>query len=121
MQTEKIIFPELHEGETHLCALVNGDGSITHTILMKDAKENINWQDAMEWASSLGGDLPTRAELILLYENHKEKFKETWYWSNTLHDSASSCAWFHDFGSGNQTNWHEDYELRARAVRRLVI
>ncbi len=121
MNTQKITYPELQEGETHLCAFVNKDGSVTHTILLKDAKESINWQDAMEWAKELGGDLPSRAELILLYENHKDQFEEAWYWSNTQHASTSSYAWCQVFSHGDQFNWTKDDERCARAVRRLVI
>lgn len=95
--------PELKEGETHLCAFVNKDGSVTHTILLKDDKESINWQDAIEWAKELGGDLPSRVELILLYENHKDQFEETWYWSNTPNASDSDYAWFQDFDFGHHS------------------
>ncbi|MDP3322668.1 MAG: DUF1566 domain-containing protein [Hydrogenophaga sp.] len=121
MQAQKITFPELQEGETHLCAFVNKDGSVTHTILLKDTKENTNWQDAMEWAKELGGDLPSRAELILLYENHKDQFEERAYWSNTQHASNSNYAWSQYFNDGSQDGTNKGSEFRARAVRRLVI
>lgn len=126
MTTEKLSHADFiksitNEGETHLCVFVNGDGSITHTILMKDVKENIKWQDAMDWAKELGGYLPTRAELILLYENHKDKFEERAYWSNTQRATNSSYAWIQLFNNGNQYHWNKTIELRARAVRRLTI
>jgi hypothetical protein len=113
--------PALNEGETHLCTYVNTDGSITHTILMPESKADINWKDAMAWAKEQGGDLPTRAELILLYENHSDKFEERAYWSNTQHASNSSYAWGQDFSYGTQDDYYKLNELRARAVRRLVI
>jgi len=117
----QITKPTLNEGETYLCTYVNTDGSITHTILMPESKVDINWQDAMDWAKEQGGDLPTRAELILLYENHSDKFEERAYWSNTQHASYSSLAWYQYFDGGYQHYDSEFYELRARAVRRLVI
>lgn len=110
-----------NEGETHLCAFINADGSTTHTILLPDTKADIQWQSAMDWAKELGGDLPTRAELILLYENHKDKFEERAYWSNTQHATGSSYAWGQGFGNGSQNYWFKNSELRARAVRRLII
>jgi hypothetical protein len=122
MQTEtQHIYPALNEGETHLCAFLNKDGTTTHTILMADTKSDINWQNAMEWAKELGGDLPSRAELILLYENHPDKFEQRSYWSNTQHASLSDYAWYQLFYDGGQDNWLKYDELRARAVRRLVI
>jgi len=93
----------------------------TQTILTPHTKEDINWQDAMDWAKELGGDLPSRAELILLYENHKDQFEETWYWSNTQHASRSGYAWYQSFYDGYQFSWYKFNQLRARAVRRLVI
>jgi len=69
----------------------------------------------------LGGDLPTRAEFIFLYENHKDQFEERAYWSNTQHASYSSGAWYQGFGNGDQNGWDQTDELRARAVRRLII
>jgi len=117
----QITKPTLNEGETYLCTYVNTDGSITHTILMPESKVDINWQDAMDWAKEQGGDLPTRAELILLYENHSDKFEERAYWSNTQHASDSSIAWCQSFYYGSQYCSTKVNELRARAVRRLVI
>jgi len=113
--------PTINEGETHLCTYVNTDGSITHTILMPESKVDINWKDAMAWAKEQDGDLPTRAELILLYENYSDKFEARAYWSNTQHASTSSYAWFQNFNYGYQDHTRKDGELRARAVRRLVI
>ncbi|MDP3088842.1 MAG: hypothetical protein Q8M99_11735 [Methylotenera sp.] len=117
----QITKPDLQDGETYLCAYVNEDGSVTYTILMPESKIDINWKDAMAWAKELGGDLPTRAELIHLYENHADKFELRWYWSNTQPASYSSNAWCQHCSNGYQYCYYKFYELRARAVRRLVI
>ncbi len=108
-------------GEIHICALVNEDGSTTHSFLLPETRVDINWQDAMDWAKEQGGDLPNRVELVLLYENHQNQFEERLYWSNKQHASISSYAWFQHFGNGYQYNTNKIYELRARAVRRLII
>lgn len=120
-QTAQHIYPELNEGETHLCAVLNEDGTTTHTILTPHTKADINWQDAMDWAKELGGDLPTRAESILLYENYKDQFEEAWYWTNTQHAEYSGYAWYQSFNGGVQLSWGKSTQLGARAVRRLVI
>jgi len=109
------------EGEIHICAFVNEDGSTTHSFLLPETKADINWQDAIDWAKEQGGDLPNRVELVLLYENHKDQFEERWYWSNTQHASYSSYAWYQVFNHGHQGTTSETDELRARAVRRLII
>jgi len=113
--------PKLNAGETYAGAIINPDDTGNHIILLTGDKENINWQDAMTWAKELGGDLPTRAELILLYENHAAKFKELTYWSNTQHASYSSCAWGQSFDNGYQGCHNKNTELRSRAVRRVEV
>src|SRR5438094_817365 len=47
-----------------------------HLVLPPDAKEDINWDDAMKWAEGIGGDLPTRSEQALLFANLKDQFEE---------------------------------------------
>lgn len=110
-----------NEGETHICSIINADGSTTHSFLLPKTKADINWKDAMEWAKSIGGDLPTRAELIMLYENHADQFENRAYWSNTQHASDSSYTWCQSFNNGSQHCYNKLLELHARAVRRLAI
>ena len=76
----------------------------------------------MEWASKQGGEsiasLPTRREQALLYANLKEQFEERAYWSC---EAESGWAWSQYFLSGSQIDRLKRNELRARAVRRLII
>jgi hypothetical protein len=50
-----------------------------------------------------------------------EAFEGTWYWTSTQYASDSAYAWCQYFDNGYQYYDLKDYELRARAVRRLVI
>lgn len=119
--TTKITFPDLAEGERYLCGTVNADGTITHSILLPGDNDAASWQEQMAWAKSIGGDLPTRAELVSAYETMPEEFRSDWYWSNTQHASCSDFAWCQDFGNGSQRYGLTLSTLRARAVRRLTI
>jgi hypothetical protein len=112
--------PELNEGEKYAFSLTLPDGKTVHTILLP-GDENKNWEDAMEWAKSLGGDLPDRAEQALFYKYIPEEFQKDWYWSNTQHAGYSGNAWFQDFSNGDQDYGFKSSECRVRAVRRVTI
>lgn len=76
----------------------------------------------MDWAKSIGGDLPDRIEQAMLLALMKDQFEETAYWSNQKHASASGFAWFQYFGYGIQNFYDTTLsKLRARAVRRIKI
>jgi hypothetical protein len=98
-----------------------------HLLLTEPAQENIIWQAAMDWAKTLKIDgyddftLPNRSEQALLYANLKDMFNPEWHWSSEQYASDYDYAWYQSFGSGYQDLTRKDYELRARAVRRLVI
>lgn len=112
--------PELATGERYVGATVDPEGNLTHVILLPGEKK-ATWKSALKWAASIGGDLPTRLEQSLLYAYAKDAFEPDYYWSNTQHASDSDYAWYQSFGYGYQLSHHTLYELRARAVRRLVI
>jgi hypothetical protein len=75
----------------------------------------------MAKAALIGADLPTRAELVIMYEQFPSEFKETWYWSNTTDRDGDQWAWCQGFDYGYQLIYGKDNELRARAVRRLSV
>ncbi|NMV42249.1 DUF1566 domain-containing protein, partial [Ralstonia insidiosa] len=68
-----------------------------------------------------GGALPDRREQSLLYANLKAEFQPAWYWSGQAHETNSGWAWYQGFGYGGQHGTSRNYELRARAVRRLTV
>ena len=125
-QQIEYVFPEtqitLAPGEHYAGLILGKEGeSSYHLILLPGEQEEINWKDALTWAAEQGGELPNRREQALLYANLKEEFQEAWYWSNTQHASYSSYAWCQSFIGGSQSNDPKHTELRARAVRRLLV
>ena len=120
MPTTKITLPPLAAGERYLCGIVNADGSITHSILLPGDNDPADWKTQTAWAKSIGGDLLNRAELVIAYETMPDEFKKQAYWSNTK-TASTGWAWCQGFGSGGQVYYLQDGQLRARAVRRLVI
>ena len=92
-----------------------------HLLILGEAPEEINYKDAMAWAESIGGVLPTRRELALCFANVPELFEKTAYWSGEPCAGDEAYAWSQDFYYGSQYYYHRDDELRARAVRRLTI
>lgn len=113
--------PELKDGETYAGAIINPDGTGNHIILLAGDKDDGAWDDAMEWAKELGGDLPNRVESALLFNQSKDQFKPEWYWTNEQHASSYYSAWYQSFTSGYQTSYGKYYKLRTRAVRRVYI
>lgn len=112
--------PKLNEGEIYAGAIINPDGTGHHIILLAGDNDNADWQTQMDWAKSIGGDLPNRVEQALLYAHLKDRFQEDWYWSNTQHQDTR-FAWYQDFDDGYQYDAYTGNTLRARAVRRITI
>jgi len=112
---------QLHAGEHYAGIILNADGTPSHhLILLPGDAEDLTWKAATAWAQSEGGDLPTRPEQALLYANLKDHFQPRAYWSAAQH-ADPRCAWCQFFYGGNQRYFSVSAELRARAVRRLII
>lgn len=92
-----------------------------HLILLPGEAESVTWENAKKFAKKAGGELPTRREQSLLFANLKEEFKPNYYWSGEQHAEHSDFAWYQFFGDGHQRNDPTSRQLRARAVRRLII
>ena len=117
-----ITLPDLAQGEVYAGIALNEDGTPSHHLILLEGEAiSGNWQTQMDWAKSIGGELPTRQEQALLYANSKQQFKPAWYWSSEQHSSESGWAWCQDFHHGTQGSYRKTGELRARAVRRLPI
>ena len=117
----KLNIPELADGEIYIGAIGDAAGNLYHVILLPGDNDDATHEAQLEWAKSIGGDLPTRIEQAMLLANHSDQFKKDWYWSNEIHDTESGWAWFQSFSTGSQSISNRSYELRARAVRRLPI
>ena len=117
----KLNLHELAEGEIYVGAIGDAAGNLHHVILLPGDNNDDTHEAQLEWAKSIGGDLPTRIEQAMLLANHRDQFKKDWYWSNEIHHAESGWAWFQVFDNGNQDGIRKSNELRARAVRRLPI
>ncbi|WP_232466390.1 DUF1566 domain-containing protein [Burkholderia ubonensis] len=120
---QEVELPELNEGEIYIGRISNTAGELHHVILLPGDNDDATWQVQMGWAKSIGGDLPTRIEHLVLLANHRDQFERDAYWSNEpdTDPAYAGWAWCQHFGYGNQGNLLQGYELRARAVRRLII
>ena len=113
--------PQLNEGEVNagLCIV---DGKVSHWLILLPATTDkvLKWQEAIDWAKSVGGELPTRAESALLYANVCDQIDQYYsYWTATAVASEPSCAWRQYFDYGYQYGTRKDGLTRARAVRRV--
>jgi hypothetical protein len=111
--------PEIKEGEIYVGAIINPDGTGNHIILLDGDNDDADWNTQMNWAKSIGGDLPDRVEQALLFKHHKDQFKQDWYWSNT--PEGTRFAWDQNFSNGYQDSYFTHGQFRARAVRRVAI
>ncbi len=115
-----ITLPELNEGEIYAGILLNESGAPQHHLILLPGDNNkANWQTQIDWAKSIGGELPTRSEQSLLFANCKPHFQQDWHWSGEEYSAGG--AWCQDFYVGGQYGYRKNDELRARAVRRLII
>lgn len=108
-------------GERYAGIVLDADGKPTHHLVLmaQRPEEDLNWQAAMDWATSMGATLPNRQEQALLYANCKPHLKPQWHWSCEEH--SASYAWDCDFGYGGQSHGHKSYEGSVVAVRRLPL
>jgi len=114
--------PSLLPGELLVAVIITADGKRKyHLTLLPGDNDGASWKDQMDWASSIGGDLPDRVEQAMLHKYMRDQFKDAAYWSNEKHVSDSVYAWCQGFDYGHQSYLYTGDELRARAVRRLEI
>ena len=117
----KINLLELAEGETYVGCIGDALGNLHHVILLPGDNDDATHEAQLEWAKSIGGDLPNRIEQAMLWANHRDQFQKDFYWSNEIHHAESGWAWCQGFINGLQVSYGRITELRARAVRRLPI
>ena len=67
---QQIKLPPLAEGEIYVGSIGDAQGNLRHIILLPGDNEDDNWEAQMEWAKSIGGDLPTRIEQAMLWARH---------------------------------------------------
>jgi hypothetical protein len=108
----------LQPGERYAGVVLNADGTHSHHLVLLAAKPDapMTWKQAVAWAKTTGGSLPTRQEQALLYANCKAQFEPAWHWSSE--EEGASYAWDCTFDDGGQFFTRKSYEGHARAVRR---
>jgi hypothetical protein len=120
MTSYKELIAALSDGEYYAGIILGKEGQADyHVVLLAGEAEEVSWAAAREWAAGVGGELPTRRELSLLYANLKEHFQRVWYWSNEPQEPRAQLVWGQNFTSGIQTMYGRPFRGRARAVRRL--
>ena len=117
-QTAILSQVELSPGELLVGGTFDATG-VTTAIILLPGEFTGNWDDAIAWAKDQAGDLPNRVEQAMLWANHRDQFQKDWYWSCEAPESG--WAWYQVFYYGTQNTDRKGHELRARAVRRLVI
>lgn len=113
--------PPLADGETYIGLIGNHQGEVYHLILLPGNSNPDCWEAQLEWAKSIGGDLPNRVEQIVLWELLGDKFKGAWYWINEPYNHDSHGAWHPDFSDSTRIYVLNNNEFRARAVRRVYV
>ncbi|WP_103018146.1 DUF1566 domain-containing protein [Alicycliphilus denitrificans] len=114
---------ELQTGERYAGPVLDESGAIKHHLILLSARpaKRAPWQAQMDWAASVGGDLPSPQEQALLFANCRDALHEAWCWSNKEYKSNTSYAWFCNFYYGGQSRHRKSYEGSAIAVRRQCI
>lgn len=109
--------------ERYAGPILDTDGNLLyHLFLMAQRPTDLlRWEDAMEWAKSIGGCLPTRQEQSLLYANCKPHLDPSYHWSCDTHDGNRDYAWYCSFNDGGQYTDSYIFECSAVAVRRVYI
>ena len=123
---QQLQIPPLEDGEIYIGAIGNKTGDVYHLVLLAGDNDSAPQQSQIEWAKSIGGELPNKLEAMMLFCHAKNQFKPEAYWTGeTLIDpdepEDDAWVWYQYFSSGSQYFVHKFYQLRARAVRRLPI
>lgn len=107
------------------------DGPANTAAMSRDGSALAKWARDLNIGGFDDWYIPSRLELLMAYgelralkafnPDQPDGFANDWYWSSTQLADLYSYAWFQNFGYGSQSSYHMDYELRARAVRRIAI
>ncbi|MBK8916397.1 MAG: DUF1566 domain-containing protein [Phycisphaerales bacterium] len=120
-----IPMPRIHStyaGGEVMGVLAGQDGKPDYLLidLGLEPEQDVTWSQALAWAASVGGDLPSRREQSVLFGNRRDgQYKKRWYWSCEPDAGDERCAWSQDFDYGYQSCNHKGHTDRARAVRRV--
>ena len=98
--------------------LICNHPAMSFEVYPTDLKK-MKWDEAKKACADLGGGwrLPTRIELIVMYQNQDELggFASNYYWSST--ELGNFDAWTQNVSSGNQYSYNKVNYFYVRAVR----
>ena len=80
----------------------------------------MDWKDAMKKCKEFGGRLPTRIELIDLYDNYQDEIKDFvsgLYWSST--ENSETLAHNVSFSSGSSGYSYKTNDYYVRCCRSI--
>jgi hypothetical protein len=106
------------EGGTYIGLTIRNNTPM-HLILLPEQFVG-TWKQSLAWAKKLDAQLPTRMDLLAMWNNAREGL-EGWIWSCEEVASHPEYAWYQYFYDGTQSYGYKVSELRARAVRRVPI
>lgn len=128
---KKIQPPTLAEGETYIGIIGDKNGDVYHLILLPGDSAPAPQAKQLDWAKSIGGELPNKLEAMMLFAHAKDQFQDTAYWTgemfiNPKDPEENTWAWCQIFYSGYQditrkSSARKGDTHRARAIRRQPI
>ena len=92
------------EGGTFAGLTTRKDGTHCAVVLLSDKGTDLTWKRAMNWATKLEAELPTRPVAALLFANIKDQLEPRWHWTREAYDA--SYAWHCTFSNGFQLTGH---------------
>ena len=108
------------EGGRFCGVITTPDGQHCAVVLLEDRPtERLAWKKAGEWATSIGGRLPSRPIAALLYSLARDLIAADWYWTDEPEDD--DFAWYCNFGNGSQSCLRQDGKGAAVAVRMIPL
>ena len=109
---------ELRPGERYAGAKLDDDGQHLHDVIVLAARpdDTYTFDEAQDWAKSVGGDAPSPEECALIKANCPDVITR-WIWTNKLYAGNASFAWYFT-SDGPTLNLDRSAEGGALAVRR---
>lgn len=119
LDIKKHIDKILEDGLMYIGEFYGEKGKYSLYLYPKSTEKKLNWDNAIEYCTQLGGELPNIGEMQFLWENNivKEEFEYKSYWSSIDYIS-NKTHYSHFFYHGNLINGPKIYECYARAIRR---
>jgi hypothetical protein len=114
--------PITHPGELYAGICQDPDLGALHLILLPGDVRVGSIEDAEDFVASLGGELPTYAELDHLYKCMRQQFKPSLYYTCEQEDCDGDVGtMLYDFATGRDREAQSGVRyIRARAVRRVL-